>query len=470
MELTNKIYEKEYFNANGYIDHYNQCINLLPYTTNGVSGHFKKKYSFDGVLGSFFRLLSNDKSSEIRDWETDVKKEVTNYLREKNRDHKTDKLLEDIFQDILFSNESLNVINRSFYRYLPTSGDEVSQKGQQKIAQYLYSLLESKNIGQIDEKEKVNVFSSIIDGIFCNGMPQTKKNQTTYNVLSFVKKMFTQDLSWLWNHEDVVVNKYLETFFYFYTCYSLYQSISRLSLEVSLSDKYKDSPYPLYYLIFGEVASGKRPAVISGWNGKISPLVDNLFADHQTLDLMNCLCGHKQGRQYNEFGVEFDELLSVENRTICLHLLNSYGIHNFKKMSNRSSVKNISEFQEIKLDNIKSLRDVYLELNSICRKYVSGEYRKKMGAMLNEILQYNLLQNRRGNKVLVLNEEMLIFLLALVTKEKRCLLDEMYRRLSKYGILFDKNSKAAIENYLFKLNLLDRKSDSGDAQYVKIIL
>lgn len=72
--------------------------------------------------------------------------------------------------------------------------------------------------------------------------------------------------------------------------------------------------------------------------------------------------------------------------------------------------------------------------------------------------------------MLVLDNEMLVFLIALITKGKRTKLEDMYKGFGNYGIVFNRGTKLVIENYLLKLNLLDRKSDSGEAQYVKVIL
>ena len=65
---------------------------------------------------------------------------------------------------------------------------------------------------------------------------------------------------------------------------------------------------------------------------------------------------------------------------------------------------------------------------------------------------------------------MLTFLIALFTKGNKVKLDDMYKRFNNYGIHFNRYSRLAIEDYLLKLNLLDRKSDSGEAQYVRVVL
>ena len=73
-------------------------------------------------------------------------------------------------------------------------------------------------------------------------------------------------------------------------------------------------------------------------------------------------------------------------------------------------------------------------------------------------------------RVLVLDEDILVFLIAMVTKEQRMKLDDMYNAFHDYGMYFDMNTRIAIESQLTKLNLLDKKSDSGEAQYVRVIL
>ena len=88
------------------------------------------------------------------------------------------------------------------------------------------------------------------------------------------------------------------------------------------------------------------------------------------------------------------------------------------------------------------------------------------------LLKIRFLQTRRGrgNTVLVLDSEMLVFLIAMITKEEKCKLKDMYKMFRSYGINFDLNTRTAIENILLKLNILERRSDSGEAQYVNIVL
>ncbi|MBP2898886.1 DNA phosphorothioation-dependent restriction protein DptG [Escherichia coli] len=55
-------------------------------------------------------------------------------------------------------------------------------------------------------------------------------------------------------------------------------------------------------------------------------------------------------------------------------------------------------------------------------------------------------------------------------KKEKTPLSKLFQLLEKRGVFFDKHSKLHVSDILKKLNLIDKKSDSGDAQYVKPIL
>ena len=46
----------------------------------------------------------------------------------------------------------------------------------------------------------------------------------------------------------------------------------------------------------------------------------------------------------------------------------------------------------------------------------------------------------------------------------------MFKEYEKRGVYLDRTSKEILQEYFAKLNIIDKKSDSGDAQYVRRIL
>ena len=80
---------------------------------------------------------------------------------------------------------------------------------------------------------------------------------------------------------------------------------------------------------------------------------------------------------------------------------------------------------------------------------------------------------RRGSLgyCLNLNEEDIILLTKLcINNKERLKLNLLFDEFEKRGISFDRDSKMKIVQLYEKLNLIEKKSDSGDAQYVRSIL
>ena len=49
-------------------------------------------------------------------------------------------------------------------------------------------------------------------------------------------------------------------------------------------------------------------------------------------------------------------------------------------------------------------------------------------------------------------------------------LNDVFSEFELRGVFLDNHSKSEVMRYYEKLNLIEKKSDSGDAQYVKRIL
>ncbi|MCW7999942.1 DNA phosphorothioation-dependent restriction protein DptG, partial [Clostridium sp. cpc1] len=89
-------------------------------------------------------------------------------------------------------------------------------------------------------------------------------------------------------------------------------------------------------------------------------------------------------------------------------------------------------------------------------KFVHENFAKKRGA-----LGYNL----------NLTEEDIILMTKICINDNNKLkLSVLFDEFEKRGIFFDRDSKIKIVQLYEKLNLLEKKSDSGDAQYVRSVL
>ncbi|WP_241958117.1 DNA phosphorothioation-dependent restriction protein DptG [Staphylococcus agnetis] len=81
------------------------------------------------------------------------------------------------------------------------------------------------------------------------------------------------------------------------------------------------------------------------------------------------------------------------------------------------------------------------------------------------------LKNRGSlGKTLTLKKEMLILLTAIIVKEEKMLIKDVFLEFEKRGVYFDRYTREEIALFYEKMNILDKKSDSGDVKYVKSVL
>ena len=72
--------------------------------------------------------------------------------------------------------------------------------------------------------------------------------------------------------------------------------------------------------------------------------------------------------------------------------------------------------------------------------------------------------------MLNMTQEMLLMITAICIKEDKITLKDLFKEYERRGLFLDSYSQVEVIDLLGKLNLINKKSDSGDAQYVKSIL
>lgn len=473
MKIDLEAYNANYHQKGKFIDNWQEGIKLLPFNSNPTSA-FDKRCGLQGTTGEFFRLWENDGSCAIDDFEESVIKPLTNYLSDsKQMPNEQIKEFVNMMKDILYVNGNLNICDSSFLKFIPLmpNDENISSKekkkysdGQRKLANYLLSML-SLDSDKSSLKEANNLFTKILfEGLVPSVGINAEPPAQDYIVLPFVKNSFAEDFKWMMDQDEPVKVKYFHLFLHFYACYAVTQTVA------SLSPKKIEPitvPVPFYFIINAEKASINHDAVIRGWSYQIpKSTLDRLYGKLQTLDILNSVLGCNVGF----YPDVFERLSSTpfeDNREDCNKLLELYQKEKREVFSRRTSED--GSIEEIQI-SVNSYNEFMETLERLCTGLQSPSYISRMRKKVIDLLGVRFLQSRRGNYVLTLDNEMLTFLIALFTKSKKTKLEDMYKRFNSYGIHFNRGSRMAIEEYLLKLNLLDRKSDSGEAQYVQVIL
>lgn len=472
MKIDIEAYNEHYHQAGKFIDNWQEGIKLLPFNSNPSSA-FDKKCGLQGTTGEFFRLWDNDGTKAIEDFDESAVKSVSEYLSEKQMPMiQIDEFVR-MMKDIMVVNGNLNITDSAFLKYIPLvpNDERILAKdrkkyndGQRKLSNYLYSMLSSnmQNTGHIVNS---NLFSKILqEALPSFDTSSSDRKPQEYFVLPYIKKSFEEDLRWMLDQEESVKVKCFHLLLHFYACYSVMQTI------VMVSSKKLDkalAPVPFYYILNSEKASVNHDAVNRGWSYQIpKSFLDKLYGKSQALDILNSVLGGGIGF-YSEILEKLNETAFEENHALCNELLRKYQDEKHDVFSRRASEDGSIEKKDI---DVSSYEDFISKLEYLCTGLQSPSYISRMRKKVIDLMSVRFLQSRRGNYVLVLDNEMLTFLVALFTKSKKTKLEDMYKLFNSYGIYFNRGSRFAIEEYLLKLNLLDRKSDSGEAQYVTVVL
>ncbi len=504
-KISKKGFEEKYCKGKGkdgktgrsFTDHFQGKISddryllLLPFTLNISQCLYDGSCGLVGVAGEFWRLKFGKGNKPIYSYD-DASKSIKDGLKKlyKMQDDEIARFV-DIFKDVFFDqgtmNEQqlMNVVEPHFFSYVPmkftaATSDEVKEKyprkeacrsGQKKIASYCYSIAKEAS-NSFYERDK-NLFCDVISNCLENNAGLSESpDKEEYAILSFVKARFSEDLKWLSSQRSDAIVKYFPLLLHFYTCFSLLQTLifmnkNNWNLEI-------DKPKVLFYSLANEKVSGNSESVRKGWSAAENvsdAFLTKLSSYAQALDILNCLFEEEKDLlTYQEIKNRFSQMeFGSEEKLICETILTEYRDRKNDILSERGTEK---KFEKIKFDTTVSSFDEFMEkLLDLCIKLQSKDY-VRLKRPIDELFKIKLRAQRRNYKVLVLDEELLFFLTAMaVGKDMRIRMDELYRRFrDRYGIEFSYSTREMIVEYLQKLNLIDRKSDSGEAQYVKVVL
>jgi len=472
MKIDLQAYDNNYHQNGKFIDNWQEGIKLLPFNSNPSSA-YDQKCGLQGTTGEFCRIIENDGVRPITDFFESIEKPVCAFLHTNQMPEEQIEEFIKMLKDILYVNGNINISDGSFLKYLPLvpADDSLSPKdgkkysdGQRKLASYLFSATLDSTISFGGNQDN-NLFIKILRESMINFYPlPDDARKKEYTILPFIRESFAKDLEWLLEQEESVKVKYIHTLLYFYACYGVTQAIVQISHK---KDVPIDKPVPFYFILNSEKASVNHDAVLRGWSYQIPKAsLDKLYGKSQALDILNSVLGGNVGL-YPDILTKLKDTPFEDNKLLCEELLKKY--QNEKRAVFEGRKSESGSIDEIDT-TVESYEEFCEKLELLCTGLQSPSYISRMRKKVIDLVSAKFLQSRRGNFVLTLDNEILTFLIALFTQGNKTKLEDVYKLFNSYGIFFNRDSRIAIENYLLKLNLLDRKSDSGEAQYVKIVL
>lgn len=425
---------------------------LLPYVTREPE-RVKFNKGFDGIIGEFARITTDKEWTD----EFSIDNLVNEILLNDNKIVCSDddkEHLSKIIKDYLINeNNELNILHPHLFLYLPLS-DNKQKVGEKRIAEFINNIffidVETKDIFDNKKSNQVMV-KFILDNI--SELPEKHRNAKYISVLPFVCDVFKEDWLFARKHENFLINnlEYILAYYYFYYC---------SQFAVKLQQKYDianlNEPTEIYYLLDSERASKNRKSLDKGYK-LIKKATEDLLVRINVIEHLNTLAG-----THGLFPFQIYKLLENDldhNKDEYLKTLNEW-INFYNDNKQLEATK-----PEI---NFKSLeKTLFNSLNQGIQQAPKSRYAKN----LEEVAKKYFAKGRGPHGLMLnLNKDLLYILTALCVKEDKIKLNDLFKEFECRGIFFDRYSREEVVTILNNWNLIDKKSDSGDAQYVKSIL
>lgn len=428
---------------------------LLPYVANEKN----LVAEFSGVVGAFSRLISDKKLSgqfEVESLIEEVADQIGEYEGGMSKEY-----FKDIVRTIFIDDGDLVDFDIKTINYISsTSADE-------KIANFLYSVLFDESI----KKDVISHYDREIDNILyklvLKSLPELQPKESNIGeyecYLPFVKEQFIKDFKFIISREDLYkdsLRRFLEYYYMFY--------VSQLVMKLDSFEKADLSrPDKLYYTLDWERTSKTRTAYQFGWE-KIKNSISNLFSHSVVLEMIN----HNDIEKKLGYK-DLDELLQKCNdEMVCgqiEELLEMY----------KNQLQDIRwdsfEYKD-KILNTESLNLVHKLFATVRYQFEYSTTRSRANdAYKNWFVRFvqNNFAKRRGQLGYNLNfteDDIILMTKICINTKEKLKLNNLFEEFELRGLFFDRDSKLKIIQLYEKLNLLEKKSDSGDAQYVKSIL
>ncbi len=415
---------------------------------------------FSAVLGELSRILLN------KTWVDDieVKKIISNIIRDVDIEEGKEDYLEKIIKEYLFDEKNeLKIFDPYLFLYIPLSPNSRA-KGEKDIALFFRDIFCRSN--NLDDFFENKGSEHIIINLILNNISNLSEKELDYHyipVLNNVIDLFNKDLEFLLEHPKFLID-HMDIFFAYY----YYFYVSQLTLKISKGFNADDNVDDLFYLLDWESASRNRKSLEKGYSF-LKNQSNSLFAKMSLLDQLNTLLGTKGYLECDM--LDYFNDLDLNSQQNLLSYLRKW-VLKYRDIRGFEEIEIANEFNDEKLsdDFINLINILFNSLNDV--KYGIAAEPKSRYALNLEAIAKGYVLKRRGSYgyVLNVNRDLLRIMTALCVKDKKIKLNQLFEEFEKRGLYFDRLSQAEVVTFLTKLNLIDKKSDSEDAQYVKPVL
>lgn len=427
---------------------------LLPYVANETT----LVSEFSGVVGAFSRIICDKQLNEIfnvEDFIEEVAEQVADFEGDMSKEY-----FKDIIKTMFIDNGELVDFDIKTINYIPSTNADA------RIATFLYSVLMDKELKKDIKKHYDRDVDNIMYKLVLKSLPELKYKEAPmgqYNCyLPYVREKFIEDFKFIITNEELYKDS-LKRFLEYYYMYYISQLVMKLN---NFENADLSKPDALYYTLDWERTSKTRTAYQFGLE-KIINNIKSLFSHAVVLELLN----HNnidEALDYKKLSEIFNNMDESEINQQLGDLVKLY----------KNQIKDVpwEGFTFTNRNSDENGFEIVYELFRVVEYQFEESERKRANKSYSnwyiKFLQQNFAK-RRGQLGYNLNmtEDDIILMTKICIKDKgKMKLNNLMKEFEQRGIFFDMESHKKIVQLYEKLNLLEKKSDSGDAQYVKSVL
>ena len=295
--------------------------------------------------------------------------------------------------------------------------------------------------------------------------PYSREAGSEYQrITSSVQKKFESDFEYILGARNRTRDHLIPLIEFYYFTYTA-QAILQLNRFL---DGNRSACVPLFFRLEWEKTSQNRLCYSEGWN-LLQSAAKKIFAHAITLEILNQTPEQCEPVDY----IKLQELINRapgEDHRIAEEI---------KVLTDRyraaiSDCTEMKELQRRESPDGESAAEVHFLFESVRLQFENTDRNRPYSSYAKNFEEYSkkyLQQRGRSGWMLTLTEEILIFLTKICIKDQdKMRLNDVFAEFEARGVYLDNHSKVEVMHYYEKLNLIEKKSDSGDAQYVKRIL
>jgi DNA phosphorothioation-dependent restriction protein DptG len=463
-------------------------IMLMPFNTRFKEACTPDLQSFKGIVGECFRI--SNKRAFDKDFSTDkgssFKKKIRDYVLNKalivveTENNEGKEVLENILINLFFEEDGgLIKFNRQVLPYMNFLNEHNQLN---EIASFIYDIFldeDTLNKDSLISSTNDNLFYQLVVKCLPELKPKKYKDRPLkyINIFEEIKESFLLDFKFLASKEDLFLKHLEDLFKYYYFFY-----ISQLAINLQ-SFGNNTSLKPIYFSMDWETLSESRLSYQYGWK-TLAYDFDDLFVHANMLELLNYIkVDGKSIGYYSDINNLWKNLKNEEKEELIENIQEASNFYT-QYTGNLNTGENWGKCELQIKEFIHRNKEIYttplsIQIVSLFKRiqyqFKNSERKGAYDKYSNWFIRFskvNFTKTRgRLGTTTVINQELLLFMTKLcVGNEEKIRLNELWEKFKIRGIIFDETSKAEIIKLFERINLLEKKSDSGDAQYVKSII